>query len=369
MYADKLLSLINKFAENLEFDRHFNNSKFRIPEKCVIVFPDYIGDVLLLTPLIRNLRLSIGYRSKIDGVCNGVTYNLLETNPYLNNLFIRDEKSFDRKSFFLSQNYDTAFLFNFSLKWSLDAFKTNISQRVSFDLQRLGFRNLTIFQNLITHFVNYTPINDTLAQRLVYLNALKDLELPIRDDHPEITLTQEDLDSAKRIYEKNLNNNKLNILIQASAGSIGKSLKADKWVQVVKFLSQKYDCNIIATGTTSDSSIYNEISQDSGVKIIDLCGQTSIRETVSLCRNMDLAITLDTAMAHIAGLAGIQNIIVIYGPTNHEQWKPYAPYSNIKQVYIDLPCRPCITRICSHKNCLNLLSAEMIINAIEQLEL
>ena len=84
---------------------------------------------------------------------------------------------------------------------------------------------------------------------------------------------------------------------------------------------------------------------------------------------MDLIITIDTAVSHLAGVANSRNIIIIYGPTNQYQWRPYAPNSNIQQIYLDLPCRPCITRFCTHKNCLKQLSAKKIINAIDKIKL
>ena len=366
MYGDKILKLINKTLDRFEFKDQSCNPPFEIPKKALIVLPPYIGDIILLTPLIRNLRYNFGEKTTIDVICTGNIKNLLETLPYIDNIFCMNLDIKDKANFLKGKAYDTAFLFNYPVLWAIACKQTKVPQRISFNLERIGLNNLSLWQSVITHLVKSTPIDDKNPQWQVYLNVIRELNLNYHDEHTEIILTEKDIKKAEKLV-KSIKTPK--ILIQVIAGSIGKQLELDKWVVILKYLKKKYDCSILSTGIKSEKEVYDYLSSQSGVEIYNLCGKTTLRETIALYQHLDMVITIDTAVAHLAGVAKTRNIVIIYGPTNESQWLPYAPDSNIQQVHLDLPCRPCITRFCTHKNCLAQLSPQKIIKTIDKIKL
>ena len=367
MYGDKILELINKTVDRLDLEID-ENPPFKIPERTLVILPKFIGDIILLTPLIRNLRYNFGNKAAIDLVCADSTKNILETLPYVDNIFSTDIDIKNKIDFLREKNYDAVFLFNFPVLWAWACVEAKIPQRVGFSLERIGCSNFPLWQNLLTHVVKSTPIKDKSPQWKVYLDILKTLGLNNYDNHTEIVLTKDDKKKAKGIL-KQINSKKPKILIQVIAGSHGKQLELSKWITILKHIKKNIDCTVIATGTEQEKEIYEYLSANSDIKICNLCGKTTIREAIALYKYLDLVITLDTSISHLAGVAGVKNIIIIYGPTNEAQWQPYAPNSNIYQIYLNLPCRPCITRVCSHKKCLVKLRPEKIINAIDKITL
>jgi len=363
MHADKIIKIINKTVDSFKYQKKTGSPPFKIPEKALIVLPNFIGDVILFTPVLRNLRYNFGKKAKIDAVINSNMHNLLETLPYIDDFYLLETQITNKISFLKEKNYDTILLFNFPFLWALASYRTKINQRVSFNLERIGLNYPPVWQDLITHFVRSTPIDDKTPQREVYLNILRDLDLTIFDNHTEINLTKADINKANKLIK---DIPRPHILIHAASGSPGKNWDYKNWTEILKYLKNKYNCDFISTGTKFEAAIYDYLSAQSGVKIHNLCGKTTLRETLALYSHLDLVITLDSSPAHLAAAANTKNIIIIYGPTNEAQWLPYSQESNIQQVYLDLACRPCMTRLCHHRKCLNELNPELVIEAIDR---
>jgi len=364
MYADKLVKLVNKTADTLNSQSVKKGSSFNRPQKAVVILPEFIGDVLLLTPAIRNLSYNLGNTVTLDLVGNSKARNILETLPYFDNFYLDSKETGYKVSFLNKQKYDTIFLFNIRFFWALAGYRAKIEQRIGFNLEKLGLENLYFWQKFMTHLIKSASIYDKKHQINIYLDLLKNLDLDVINDHPEVILTKNDTKKANDLI-KNIPGRK--VLIHATAGSPGKQWDFDNWAVVIKYLKEKFNFSIISTGTYSEKYIYDYLSKKSEVKIHNLCGKTTIRETIALYKHMDLAITLDTSTAHFAAAANIKNIITIYGPTNETQWKPYAPNSYVQQICLDLDCRPCITRLCRHRKCLTDITPDLIIDAIENI--
>jgi ADP-heptose:LPS heptosyltransferase len=364
MHADKFIKLANKAVIKLNPKPARNKIPFSIPQKALIILPEFIGDVILLTPAIRNLHYHFGNKVKLDLVGNANAKNSLETLPYFNNFYI-DREKIDSKVHFLKKNgYDTLFLFNFRFFWALAGYQANVRQRIGFNLEKMGFENIFFWRKFMTHLTESATIYDKKHQINIYLDLLKSLELNIKDDYPEVKLTENDILKAN-ILLKDIAGPK--VLIHATAGSPGKQWDLNNWVVLIKYLKEKCNFSIISTGSLSEKDIYDYLSAKSGAKIHNLCGKTTIRETIALYRHIDLAITLDTAAAHFAAAANTKNIIIIYGPTNESQWKPYSSCSSVQQICLDMECRPCLTRLCRHRKCLTDITPDLIINEIDNL--
>jgi len=362
MHADKLVKLVNKTADTFNFQAKKSRISFSKPQKALIILPEFIGDIILLTPAIRNLHYNLGKTVKLDLVGNINAKNLLETLPYFDNFYL-DGNEIDSKRIFLKKNkYDTIFLFNFRFFWALAGYQAKVQQRISFSLEKLGLENIFLWWKFMTHLIKSATVYDKKHQINIYLDLLKTLQLDVNNDYPEIILTKNDINKANTLI-KDIPGQK--VLIHATAGSSGKQWDFDNWAVIIKYLKEKHNFSIISTGSSSEKNIYDYLSKKSGVEIHNLCGKTTIRETIALFRHINLAITLDTAAAHFAAAANIKNIIIIYGPTNEFQWKPYAPNSYVKQICLDINCRPCLTRLCRHRKCLTDITPDLIIDAVE----
>ncbi|MFA6990100.1 MAG: glycosyltransferase family 9 protein [Candidatus Gastranaerophilaceae bacterium] len=362
MQQDIFIKILDEFFKLFNFKQIEHNPPFCTPKKTLLILPDYIGDCVLLTPFIRNLKMNLPTGSYIDIVCHKPIANLLKTLPYIRNFYPRKLLDKMKYEFLQKKNYDTVFIFNYSIKWAGAAKKNHTKQIISPDSTRLGFTKPPIAEKVLTHTVPSTNIKDKTPQLKVNLNYLEKLGVKVHDYNPEIILTAKDDKKALDLIKTDLPK----AYVHITAGSKGKEWAFNNWVEIVRYLKAQ-NFEIYVSGTLNEAKIYDNLQNKSGIELNNLCGKTSIRESIALLKFMDLVVTTDSAPAHFAAASKTPLIAVIYGPTNQYQWRPFAPFSKVEQIYLNLPCRPCLSRECANKKCLKDLSSDYVISRISNL--
>jgi ADP-heptose:LPS heptosyltransferase len=328
------------------------NTAFVLPQKALIVFPDFIGDSVLLTPFLRNFRYNLP-KAAVVHVCAGAPIaEMLKGNPHADVVFAKD-KIRDIPSFLARQNYDTAIILDFSLSWSFHIFKSNtIHQKIITDMKRANVRMHRFLGGFFSHVLETTPLNDKTPQIDVYLSYLQQLGLKVLDRSLEVKIDFDDMKAVKKLINTN---SKRKVFLHLGASIFSKQWQTSYWSEVIEYLKDD-DVYIIGSEVPDDILLKSNVT--------DLCGKTSIKGTISLLNNADILITTDSAPAHLAAVAKVPNIIVLYGPTNYHQWKPYAPNSNVIQLHANMPCNPCNWRVCKGLKCIKELKPSMVIDAI-----
>jgi ADP-heptose:LPS heptosyltransferase len=359
-----LLFLANQVLADKEPTDGGLNLPFRKPKAALIVPSLFIGDNVLLTPLIRNLRRNFGPDTRLEIVCPSVVKPFHETLPWLDAVHAEKNGATRNPVLFLkSQAYDTIILCRYSFTWANAALRAEIPQRIGYDLERLGLQGFKHWGRCLTHAIPSTSVFDQRPQVEIYLDLLRQLGLNAENPIPECVLTEPDHQKAEQLLEGSRNTPR--ILIQAGAGSPGKQWPIENWQAVLAGIRQYWpQADFFAIGGKREQTLYLEMEQQ--FLLHNFCGKTSLRESIALISRMDMVITLDTSVAHLAAVAKVPRLVVLYGPTNHAKWRPNTPADSVlSQVFMDLPCRPCMARTCAHKSCLKLLPARQVLQAIQ----
>ncbi len=97
---------------------------------------------------------------------------------------------------------------------------------------------------------------------------------------------------------------------------------------------------------------------DSGV--FNLCGQTSLEDTVDLLSAARTAVTNDSGLMHVAAAAGT-HVVAIYGSSSPDFTPPLTVRKTI--LYLGLDCSPCFARECplTHLNCLRAITPSRVL--------
>jgi ADP-heptose:LPS heptosyltransferase len=339
---------------------------FKLPKKALIVASSYIGDNILLLPFIAQLRRHMGPFAHLDLVTTRELFPLYETVSELSALYREKVGTLKHPRLFLkSGQYDTVFFCRYSPVWATAAVAAEVPQRVGFDLERLGLRGLKQWGSCLTHSIPSTDIFDPRRQADVYLDMLRHPGLEAQASPLEYRSTARDHAVAEGLLA-DLPKEAPRILIQASCRSPGKAWPQEYWMRLLEGLSREYKPVLVATGTVKEAAEYEPYTAKFG--LLNWCGRTSLRETIALMRRMDLVITLDTGAAHLAALAGTPRLIVLYGPTNQEKWRPLVRKGvYLEQVFReDLACRPCLARTCPGRACLRELMPERMMAAVRR---
>lgn len=339
---------------------------FELPKKALIVPTRFIGDNILLIPFLKNLSHNMGANGKIDVVATPATAPLYRTLPYINDVLLEITELKSPQKYLEENAYDTIIMCRYAPVWSRAAQNAGIEQRVGYDLERLGIHRLQRWGQSLTHVIPSTPMFDTRPQVEIYLDILRYLGLDVVSDDLKCELTHGDRAKAKELLAQ-LPEGRPRILIHAGSGSPGKNWPIENWAQLMGILAPRYNPVFIAVGGNGEASLYKPLEEQ--FEFYNFCGKSNLRESIALMEEVDLVISLDTSVAHMATLAEVPRLVVLYGPTNHAQWRPWTKNirTQLQQVYLDLKCRPCLARTCENKRCVMEVTPEHVLMAVEKL--
>ncbi|MFY1613649.1 glycosyltransferase family 9 protein [Macellibacteroides fermentans] len=151
----------------------------------------------------------------------------------------------------------------------------------------------------------------------------------------------------------------------------GKIYPVDQMEKVVEELSRKEDVTIFLFGGKGfEEAILSEWAYEYP-EVISVVGKYRLDQELALISQLDLLICMDSANMHFASVVGTK-VLSVWGATH-----PYAGFYGYHQnpdnvIQLDLSCRPCSVfgeKPCFRGDmaCLNQISAEVIINKVEEI--
>ncbi|MDO4673656.1 glycosyltransferase family 9 protein [Campylobacter sp.] len=156
----------------------------------------------------------------------------------------------------------------------------------------------------------------------------------------------------------------LGISAGAKYGS-AKCWDREHFARVALELGAEYE--VLIFGVASEGEICDFIADTlakNGVRGVNLCAKTSIKELCHLISNLSLLLANDSGNMHIASVYKIKTL-ALFGPT---KWTQSAPWQNenAKILHLNLACMPCMKRTCplKHHKCMRDLSPEMALEAV-----
>ncbi len=118
-------------------------------------------------------------------------------------------------------------------------------------------------------------------------------------------------------------------------------------------------------GSAAEQPLGEQIRSGAGSNVFNLCGQTSLEDTVDLLSATRAAVTNDSGLMHVAAAAGT-HVVAVYGSSSPDFTPPLTARRTIH--YLRLDCSPCFKRECplGHLNCLRQISPESVQGAMAE---
>lgn len=119
------------------------------------------------------------------------------------------------------------------------------------------------------------------------------------------------------------------------------------------------NAKIVVVGGKADIIVGNQIVVAAPKSVVNLCGKTSIAESMALLSECDLLIANDTGPVHMAAAVGTR-CLVVFGPTRPDWTGPFG--NGHRTIMKSLPCQPCLRHTCPKgtKECMTAISPEEV---------
>jgi len=334
--------------------------------KILVIFPNYIGDVVMTTPALK--RISTLYPSaQIIAVVSEKGYPALKHNQRIFDFAIRPVRF---------RGVVERIKFVNLLRNKCGGVKCDIAY---------VFRD-TFFNRILSCFSSrksfFIKITNSSAESYK-IAALKTVGVDAEDEktllanETEFCLSKQDIIAADEFIEANSIPERFAVIHPATSRP-AKNWSQEKFLQIAIYLWQRYKIKTIFTGSSEDVSyiegIIHNSKTDSQISsenyLINSAGILPLGTTAALISRALIVISCDSGIMHIAYTLG-RNTIGLFGSTHPDKYSPYP--TNFAYLY-KTHCPPCYKSVCpqitgrmnSTPRCMDEIKVEDVIKKIDE---
>ena len=282
-----------------------------------------IGDVLLITPLLSNLRQYYP-KSQIDVAVNKGTEPMVSLNPNINKLIIYDRDYI--KSLPAIKRILKEIQFSFSFRKERYDMVINLTEGdrgaqialVSGAPIRIGhLNNNRIFKSAFTYYLLKQDFRHTLETNL---DPLRVLDIPINNKKVEIFWDKSD----EYFTDDKLSKIKQFIHIHPVSRWLFKCIADQTMAQIIDYCETELNTKVIITAAPVQAELdkINSILSLCKSNPINLSGELSLKQTAALNKKAKLFIGVDTAIMHMSA-ANDTPVFAFFGPSGTDHWGPW----------------------------------------------
>lgn len=325
-----------------------------------------IGNLIMLTPMIRTLRCGIPDAKITVAVLPNGAKDVIEGSDLVNEVVVLDDKHRFKEIRHDWPDLTIAGTHRGFMR-AKEAFRTGAFWRLGFrydhkDKQDTGF--------LFTHTVPYDESKHEVEQGL---DLIRPFGLPeIRQLYMHVE--EEDRTNAgKMLFEAGVKEEDLLFGFHTGLDPDhpkGRCWPIERFAELGDMLVANYGGTIVIVGGSEETPTAWAIADVMKNKPIILTGRTTLRQVAAVIEKCSIFISNDGGPMHIAAAVRTP-VIGIFGPTD---WTCHAPYGEkCSVVKSDLPCSPCHKPHgsgvkCQSLDCLNSISVDMVIEAVRRLQ-
>jgi heptosyltransferase-2 len=242
------------------------------------------------------------------------------------------------------------------------------------DAVKMHKRSKSEIRQLIAQTPDAKPQTPSSAHQIhEYLHLTAALGADPEPLAPQLTVTAEEIETAKKKFGLEKIIGPIFGLNPGAEYGPAKRWPVEKFIAAAKEIQRQTNCAWILFGGKSDTATSAQI--ESAIRnpqsaIINLAGQTSLRELMALLKLCRVLLTNDTGPMHVAAALGTP-VVVPFGSTSPELTGPGLPGDpRHRLLKSDAPCSPCFLRECPIDfRCMNGISVERVVAAVLEFKL
>lgn len=317
-----------------------------IPNSCVMRIlvrgTNWIGDAVMTIPAIRKLRRLFPDASLTLQTRPGAKGVLEQTDLF--DEIITPSGFVEQVRELRKRRFDLAIIFPNSFSSALAVRMAGVKRSFGYATER---RSL-----LLTDDVDIPEWKDSRHEVYYYLELIGAVEksyfgksVEPDDLEPRLAMSDNQQNQALEILRAHgVDANRKTVAIApGSTNSRAKRWIPERFARLNDRIQSELGCNVILLGSSDDKPISSVVADNSNFRPIDMTGETSIDTATAILGEVDLLISNDMGLAHLAPAVGTETI-VIFGPTNQVTTRPFSEHASI--ISANVECAPCMLRDC-----------------------
>lgn len=311
--------------------------------RILIVRQDRIGDVVLSTPLPREIK-KVYPNSFVAVMVRNYTKEIYLNNPYVDEIIIYDETKKGFKNFLEDVKKIKKYKFTHALML-LPNEKINYLLFFAGIPFRIGVGHKLYQFITFTKFVDRKKYNPLRHEADYSLDLIRKIGIEPTSTYPEIFLSDNEKIKANEIKRTLVNNDQKLIGINTSSGNSAPNLPLEEYKRLILKLSNEKRIKVVITDINPDDSIKNLPNV--------IYPMTSLRNDILIFSILDLLISSSTGPMHICSALKVKTLSLFCPLTacSPKLWGPLGNESRIllpKEDYCRTKC-PVDPKKCNYK--------------------
>ena len=238
-----------------------------------------------------------------------------------------------------------------SLPYILPSVATRARHRIGFDAGAFGFL-----------FSRRLAIPDGVSVLATNLALARALGANARDGAEEFWFDDRDTSGAAALLQREgVGPSQPLVVIHPASNWQSKTWWPSRWAAVADRLAREDGFHPVFVGTARDAAMVRTVQQAMQMPSTALPGETDLGQLGSLLARAALFIGTDSGPRHIAGALGRPQVTVMSSLDEPWRWGLDRPGEIVLRT--DPQCHGCLLRECSHRQCLDLISADAVVAA------
>lgn len=291
--------------------------------RILISRPDRIGDVVLSTPLPREIKRKYP-DSFVAMLVNEQTRDIFFNNPFVDKIILLTESQKTKRFWVLVHeirrlSFTHAFMLlpNERINWIL--FMSMIPYRIG-----VGHK---LYQYLsFSKYIDRKKYIENRHETDYCLDMIRKIGIDPVSIDPEIFLSSGEIEEMNE-FRKRVGNNRKVIGVNSTSGGSTANLPVDEYLKLINKLSTMKNIQVVVT----DFNVPNEL--DGIKKVVYPVKETSVRKLIKVISSLDVLISASTGPMHIAAALKIPSISV-FCPLPACSPKLWGPRGNKSEIIL-----------------------------------
>lgn len=313
--------------------------------RILIRFTNWVGDAVMALPALESVKENFP-ECHLTVVGRPWIIPLLEGHPAVDHIIPIEKRGRIPADLFevlrvasrvRRLGFDLALLFQNAFEAALIARLGGVGLRVGYNTDGRRW--------LLSHAVVRDKTLENKHQVEYYLELLRAMGWTAESRDPRLYVAERDRESAHALFVRH-GVGKNDFLLGLSPGAAfgpAKRWPAERFAAVGDRAVDTWGARVLILGSKGERPIGGQVESTMKHAPINLCGETSLGEVMSLTRRCGMFVTNDSGLMHIAAALRVPTVAV-FGSTDPVATGPRSPKARV--VRCDTDCSPCLKAVC-----------------------